>query len=268
MNQNRRLIWLVISGFLVILASWWAYQSYTVFLSQPKTTITSSQVKRVKHSTTTAKETHEKIEDADTKTLAQARLNQTKLNNTMLAGQLLIPKVGINLPIYQTPTQLTLSAGTAEYFPDRKLTSANTVLAAHNFDGAPVLLQAIERLRSGDKIITTDYQNVYVYRVLSNQLVDEHKVDVLDLPSTGRNLTLIRCEGGEGTAIRRVVTGVQTKVADYHPTEWKQTKQSETQWIEYGRTQWTNLFAGQIPWGFVIAVVGLITLISLILIWS
>lgn len=158
------------------------------------------------HNSTNGDKSDQKISDVPMSTLMAAQQNTTYLMQKYGIGQLIIPEVNINLPIYNTPTNETLSAGVAKYNPNWPFLTGNTVLAAHNFLESHILLYNTKDLKPRDKVYITDYKKVYVFKVTSNEIVNQSHIEVLEqtkLPT----LTLIRCVGGVGTPNRLVIKG-------------------------------------------------------------
>lgn len=181
-------------------------------------TLTSPQ--KITYTTTVTKAKPQKnatIKEGNMKTLLKARNNTTNLIKQYGIGQLYIASQQLQLPIYNTVNDQTLSTGVAQYFPDRQFLHGNTVLAAHNFLDQDLLLHRIQDLKRGNEIIVTDYKNVYTYHVTTNKIVHQSQTNVLD--DTAKNtLTLIRCVGGYGTNKRLVVKAKQVGKMKFSPT--------------------------------------------------
>lgn len=188
------LLLLIVSGFLIVNAQ-------KELLQPQKITFSSS----LNNSTTGAK-SDQKISDVPMSKLMEAQQNTTYLMQKYGIGQLIIPEVNINLPIYNTPTNETLSSGVAKYNSNWPFLKGNTVLAAHNFLESHVLLYNLKDLKPRDYAYITDYKKVYVFKVTSNEIMNQSHTEVLEqtkLPT----LTLIRCVGGVGTPNRLIVKG-------------------------------------------------------------
>ncbi|WP_164508122.1 class A sortase [Lapidilactobacillus wuchangensis] len=201
------LLTLVVTGLY-----YWSYQRLLTGQDQTQYQLTQQQIKRNLQRTASASSKQLKqsqlISAANTQDLLAARTQFQQLVATQGIGELSIPTVAIKLPIFSTPTMATLSAGVARYFSQRALGArGNQVLIAHNFDGANVLLQRINRLQVRDHLYVADQANVYDYQVQQNQVVAQTKVAVLANTKAANKLTLIRCEGGPQTPWRRVVVG-------------------------------------------------------------
>ena len=136
---------------------------------------------------------------------AKSALQQS--TNNWGIGKLVIPDQSIDLPILAGLANQNLLTGAATFRQEQQLVRDNYVLLAHNIYEQDVLLHRIKFLKTGDKIYTTDFKDVYVYTVSLNKVVKESEVSFIEKnkPGTQPKLTLLRCEGNIGTIYRRVV---------------------------------------------------------------
>jgi sortase A len=136
---------------------------------------------------------------------AKSALQQS--TNNWGIGKLVIPNQSIDLPILAGLANQNLLTGAATFRQEQQLGRDNYVLLAHNIYEQDVLLHRIKFLKTGDKIYTTDFKDVYVYTVSLNKVVKESEVSFIEKnkPGTQPKLTLLRCEGNIGTIYRRVV---------------------------------------------------------------
>ena len=136
---------------------------------------------------------------------AKSALQQS--TNNWGIGKLVIPDQSIDLPILAGLANQNLLTGAATFRQEQQLGRDNYVLLAHNIYEQDVLLHRIKFLKTGDKIYTTDFKDVYVYTVSLNKVVKESEVSFIEKnkPGTQPKLTLLRCEGNIGTIYRRVV---------------------------------------------------------------
>ena len=158
-----------------------------------------------------------RIKDLNTETLARSQAKAQALQQQYGMGELTIPSVNIDLTIYSVVTNHTLATGVSRYFPDRPMGQGNNVYAAHNLDGAGVLLSRIGELKKGALISQTDFKHVYQYHVIYNRVVKMTEIAVLNQTDESR-ITLIRCEGPYHSRYRRVVIGRLSKVTPYQTT--------------------------------------------------
>ncbi|MGG5314629.1 sortase A [Enterococcus sp. AZ071] len=139
---------------------------------------------------------------------AKAKSMLMESTNNWGVGKLAIPQVSIDLPILAGLTNENLLTGAATYRSDQQLGKDNYVLLAHNIYDQDVLLHRIKQLNDGDLIYATDFQDVYTYKVVRNEVIEDTEVGVVEKQVNGRPLiTLLRCEGNIGTPYREVVQG-------------------------------------------------------------
>ncbi|WP_270744813.1 class C sortase [Lactococcus petauri] len=161
-----------------------------------------------------------KIASVNVTNFAESRKNLQQTVNDNGIGKLYIPKEEVNLPILAGISQTNLMTGASTYRQGQKLGKGNYVLLAHNIynvntnKNVDVLFNRISNLVKGDKIYATDFQNVYEYQVIKNEVIKDTQVDVVNSDVKGTPiLTLIRCEGNVGTIYRRLVQGRLTKTS-------------------------------------------------------
>ncbi|KAF1297552.1 class A sortase [Enterococcus sp. JM4C] len=145
---------------------------------------------------------------------AEAKTTFQQTTNNWGIGKLVIPKVAIDLPILAGLANENLLSGVATYRKDQQLGKGNYVLLAHNIYDKDVLLHRIQDLAVGDTLYTTDFKDVYVYRVTVNKIIEDTEVAYVEKEASGHQalLTLLRCEGDIGTIYRRVVQGELSSV--------------------------------------------------------
>ncbi|EOZ5830060.1 hypothetical protein ACQUJK_002690, partial [Enterococcus hirae] len=80
-------------------------------------------------------------------------------------------------------------------------------------------LKNLRQTSEGSLIYATDFANIYEYRVIKNQVVNQLEGEILDEPKAEEPplITFIRCEGGLNTTQRAVVQG--TFVSSYPASE-------------------------------------------------
>lgn len=158
----------------------------------------------------------DRIKSVGVSAYAQVKTQQVSVINRNGIGRLYIPQATVKLPILAGMTDANLLSGVATYSASQRLGYGNYVVLSHNIFGSGIGLAYINQLQKGDMAYATNYNYVYHYKVISNQVVKEDQVQVLDPPKTGQPaiMTIFRCEGPEGTIWRRVVqaeyTGYQT----------------------------------------------------------
>lgn len=140
---------------------------------------------------------------------AEAKTNFKQTMNNWGIGKLVIPDVDIDLPILAGLANENLLTGAATFREDQKLGKENYVLLAHNIFEQDVLMHRIKYLKKDDKIYTTDFKDVYVYKVTVNKVIEDTEVEYVEKKPSDNSalLTLLRCEGDIGTIYRRLVQG-------------------------------------------------------------
>lgn len=138
---------------------------------------------------------------------AKSMIQQT--TNNWGVGKLIIPEVGLDLPVLAGISNQNLLSGAATYRLEQQLGKGNYVLLAHSIYGKDVLLHRIQYLKEGNLVYVTDFQDVYVYEVSLNKVIEETEVSYIEQNTEGdaAKLSLLRCEGDVGTIYRRLVQG-------------------------------------------------------------
>ncbi len=88
-------------------------------------------------------------------------------------GYLIIPSIGIRLPIYNRANNYTLSLGVGKsYYLDSQFGKGNFVVAGHDMEQPGILLSDLHNVRLGEQVILTGYNGQqYKYRVTSKKVV-------------------------------------------------------------------------------------------------
>ncbi|MCB5953525.1 class C sortase [Enterococcus sp. CWB-B31] len=175
------------------------------------------------------------ISSVNIENYAVAKNNLQRNINDYGIGKLYIPDEEISLPILAGLYNENLLNGVATYRYEQRMGVGNYVLLAHNIYNQDVLLYRIDKLQKGSLIYTTDFQNVYVYEVIENKIIEDSEVEYIENQSMGEHsiVTLIRCEGNVGTRFRRLVQGrlVNTQTFNEVPTLLKKmnlTREAKT----------------------------------------
>ncbi|WP_124041453.1 class A sortase [Clostridium perfringens] len=130
-------------------------------------------------------------------------IEQYKNKELPTIGGIVIPSVGINLPIFKGLSNEALIYGAGTMSKDQVMGKGNYSLASHHTKNPKLLFTPLEKVKIGEKIYLTDLENIYVYDITSNKKVSPDSVYVLDeIP--GKNIvTLVTC--GESEGITRIV---------------------------------------------------------------
>lgn len=162
--------------------SYWFIKSY-----QPK--ITRNAVAKAKPKK--ADYDFSKVKSLGVQQAVEAR---SQSDSIQLAGQILIPPIGIHLPIGLgvSNTTLALTAGTMR--ADQKMGTGNYPLAGHHMVDPNVLFGPLyDKARTGQLIYITDMKTVYEYRIYKRQFIAATDVNVIN-QTKRKIITLITCD--------------------------------------------------------------------------
>ena len=112
------------------------------------------------------------------------------------AGQVSIPSVGINLPIYEGTNDVHLYLGAAESRPRSETTAGsegNYTLASHYVASKGLLFEPLPRVSVGDEIFVAYEHNVYEYIVDKKDRIDVGDSEWLDDKGKEKLITLYTC---------------------------------------------------------------------------
>lgn len=133
------------------------------------------------------------------------------------AGQVSIPSVGINLPIYEGTNDVHLYLGAAESRPRSETTAGsegNYTLASHYVANRGLLFEPLPRVSVGDEIFVAYEHNVYKYVVDKKDRIDVGDSEWLDDKGKEKLITLYTCVSLDLPSERWVVQGHLEKVYD------------------------------------------------------
>ncbi len=162
----------------------------------------------------TANYTEDDISSVNVGTYTDSKIKFNQVVNNWGIGKIYIPSQDLSLPILAGMENTNLMNGASTYSRQQQLGRGNYILLAHNIVSQEgpldVLFWRLVNLKEGDVIYTTDFKKIYSYSVMSNKVINQKEVSVLKQPKDRKStpiITLIRCEGGIGTPLRRVVQG-------------------------------------------------------------
>lgn len=91
-------------------------------------------------------------------------------------GYLLIPSIGVKLPIYSRANNLTLSLGVGkDYYLDSQMGKGNFVVAGHNMERHGVLLSDLHQVKIGQRITLTGPDGqTYNYHITQKHVVSPY----------------------------------------------------------------------------------------------
>ena len=125
--------------------------------------------------------------------MSQAIRARAHANQVSLAGQIMVPSVGIHLPIGRGVgnNTLMLAAGTMKH--NLKMGHGNYALAGHHMISKKVLFTPLYfHAHRGTLVYVTDMRKIYTYRINVRKIINPHDVGVIN--NTNRPIiTLITC---------------------------------------------------------------------------
>ena len=127
-------------------------------------------------------------------------LQEAEFGTFLTLGQIAVPSVKLNLPIYKGLANEVLLSGAGTMKPTQKMGQGNYALASHNYFGDMTLLfSPLVNLKVGDKIYTTDLEYVYEYETTSVELIEPTRVEVINDQPGVTEITLITCDDYNAT---------------------------------------------------------------------
>lgn len=147
--------------------------------------------------------------------------NQMNRQLYPVIGDISIPELEINLPIFKGLDSDALMAGAGTLKENQSMGEGNYVLASHHifdsfgYSGAGLLFSPLMNAAEGQDIYLTDLEKVYHYVISSTQVVPENQGDViLDEPGK-KEITLITCYDAQAQ-YRLIVKGQLKDVQAYN----------------------------------------------------
>lgn len=107
-------------------------------------------------------------------------LDSGKINTNLLIGQLVIPSVDMNIPIFKGINNANLLAGSATMRQDQKMGTGNYPLAGHYMKEKNVLFGSLMDVKEGDLIRTTDKETIYEYVTYEVKVVPDTALYIID----------------------------------------------------------------------------------------
>ena len=133
-----------------------------------------------------------KVEAIDLNQVLKANFDKGKF---LTLGQIAVPSVKLNLPIYKGLANEVLLSGAGTMKPTQKMGEGNYALASHNYFGDMTLLfSPLVKLKVGEKIYTTDLEYVYEYETTAVDLIEPTRVEVINDQPGVTEITLITCD--------------------------------------------------------------------------
>lgn len=141
-----------------------------------------------------------------------------KSHDDHIIGELVVPSVGIDMPIYSSSSNENLLAGAGLLFPNRGMGVGNYTLAGHRASGKNILMHNLMDVEIGKTIYVTNKRVIYAYKVVSTVQKNTDAVEMLDDSQTEKYenspiVSLMTCYNGQGNS-RWFVIG---KIAGFMP---------------------------------------------------
>lgn len=140
---------------------------------------------------------------------AKAQLHYVEIVNQWGVGSLFIPSADIHSKILAGIDNQNLMVGVGTYYKAQQLGQGNVVLLAHNLVQGGGVLGNLRKTGLQQVFYLTDFTDVFEYVAEKNEVVDESRGELMDIPKVGESaiVTLIRCEGDINTPNRAIVQG-------------------------------------------------------------
>lgn len=146
-------------------------------------------------------------------------LAANNIDSSLLLGQLVIPSVNMNLPIFKGTTNENLLAGATTMKESDKMGEGNFSLAGHYNKDKSILFGSLMDVKVGDIIRVTDKVNIYEYEVYDTVIINDTALYMIDderAVNRGNNIiSLMTCYYSSKTGKRYFVLGDFVKKVPY-----------------------------------------------------
>lgn len=164
-----------------------------------------TQAVSVKQMTTTKVSKKVPIEAVQPPDLADV-LAFEKKQTVQAAGQIIVPKVEISLPLFSGVTNEQLLVGAGTLFPERTPENHNIVVIGHHLGRTNLLFGKLLKVSVGDTIYLAYQNQAYQYTVSQTAIVKQTELQVLT-DQNQSEITLITCDKPTQTDQRLLVKG-------------------------------------------------------------
>lgn len=143
-----------------------------------------------------------------------------KAKDDEVVGELVMPSLHIDLPIFSNSSNENLLAGVGMLYPDRHPGVGNYAISGHRAQGKNVLLHNLMDADIGDTIYITNKKYIYVYRVVNTVQKDTDAVHMLEDSQTENYsnkpiVSIMTCYNGKADS-RWFVVGSFVTVLPYN----------------------------------------------------
>ena len=109
-------------------------------------------------------------------------------------GELIVPSVGIRLPILQGTSNENVTLGAGTMMPDLVMGQGNYSLTSHWHPNPELRFGGIDLIEVGDLIILRDADYLYIYEtIIENYVIEDYRVDITDYVEGKTYITLMTC---------------------------------------------------------------------------
>lgn len=138
-------------------------------------------------------------------------INQNRVNMDLIVGQLVIPSINLNIPVFKGINNTNLLAGSATMREDQAMGQGNYPLAGHYVKDKDVLFGSLMDVKTGDIIRLTDKETIFEYETYDVKLVPDTAVYLIDDEEALNNgnpiISLMTCYYSSKTGKRYFVMG-------------------------------------------------------------
>ncbi|AEV94468.1 sortase [Pediococcus claussenii ATCC BAA-344] len=163
--------------------------------------------KKTEHSE--RKETAENLETTPLDFISKAK-SPLNSSNHNLAGKIMIPKININLPLFDDTSANSLSNG-AGILPDTSAPGDGigtlSIIAGHRGYYGAFMFQKINQLESGDRFTINYRGGTYNYRVNGQRIVKPTDPNIGEIKPDKEVVTLLTCHPLNSSKYRLLVSG-------------------------------------------------------------
>lgn len=121
-------------------------------------------------------------------------------------GKISIPKVGLRLPIFYGMSTDNMMRGACTMRPNEQMgMQGNYCLAGHHMMDSQILFGPLKNVRQGNLVYLTDGKNVFTYKVVLTDIVNEYQTFWINNIPNKKLITLITCASGHEGETRRII---------------------------------------------------------------
>lgn len=122
-----------------------------------------------------------------------------EVNRNYLVSQLVIPSVGLNIPVLEGLTNENLNVASGTMKPGQTPGKGNYAIAGHHMLDENLLFTPLMRVQKFDSVYLTDKEYVYEYVVTDTFIVPPTEGQVIDDSQGAGIITLVTCSDPAGT---------------------------------------------------------------------